>query len=244
MNGAQCSDFTEDNYRKLVRMAKNDWEIIDAAHYRDKGRICFVRHDVDLSLHRAYRLAVIEAEEGVRSTYFINLHSRFYNPLEDECAKLILGIIKLGHLLGLHFDPTFYYSLPKKYHKTIPHLEREKEVLSNIFQVEIRVFSIHNPGSMEDLCADQDEICEMINTYGPFFRTKFVYCSDSNGCWRHKRLQEVLEAKKNARLHILIHPGWWTKRPMTPHEKAMRCIDGRAKRTLELYHANLKKSGR
>ncbi len=39
------------------------------------------RHDVDHSLNRAYRLAEIEEEFGIKATYFIHIQSGFITCL-------------------------------------------------------------------------------------------------------------------------------------------------------------------
>ena len=101
-------DFTETSYRHQLQIIKNRWEFIDFPSYKSPGRVCLWRHDLDFSIQRAFRLAQIEAEEQIQATYFILLHSEFYNPLEKAQADLISRIIALGHNLGLHFDPGFY----------------------------------------------------------------------------------------------------------------------------------------
>ena len=37
------------------------------------------RHDIDYSIEKAVELAALEAEENVKSTYFVLLSSEFYN---------------------------------------------------------------------------------------------------------------------------------------------------------------------
>lgn len=76
--------FTEHEYRNLLRITKVNWQILPFSASQSKGRICLWRHDIDFSVHRAYKLAQIEAEKQIQSTFFIHLHSHFYNALEDE----------------------------------------------------------------------------------------------------------------------------------------------------------------
>ena len=75
---------------------------------RPSGRHVLWRHDVDVSMHRAARLAEIEAERGVVATYFVNPRSVFYNLLEPEIEVLLRRIRSLGHEIGLHFDAGAY----------------------------------------------------------------------------------------------------------------------------------------
>ena len=44
-----------------------------------KERQIIWRHDIDMSVHRAYSLAKLERGLGVKSTFFILPHSEFYN---------------------------------------------------------------------------------------------------------------------------------------------------------------------
>jgi hypothetical protein len=204
------ADFTETAYRDMLRAAKVNWEFIDFTAYQSAGRVCLWRHDMDMSCHRACRLAQIESEEGVKATYFIHLHNEFYNPLEKEVAEIILHIQEMGHCLGLHFDPGFYTAKLSGGQDIVHWLKFEQNLLSQIFHTEIRVFSFHNPDVDGNcLSIDQNEIAGMINTYGRYFKEHYTYISDSNGYWRFRRLRDVLAAVEIEKLHVLTHPDWW-----------------------------------
>ncbi len=64
-----------------------------------------------------------------------------------------------------------------------------------------------------------------------YLRTKVPYCSDSNGYWRHHRLEDVLHEATDAQLHVLTHPELWQDTVMSPKERVYRCIAGRADKT-------------
>ena len=238
-------DFTEDEYRRLIRLAKVNWEDITFGDYQKPGRVCLWRHDIDFSVHRAYRLAQIEADEGVRSTYFILLHGIFYNVLEKEIARLIFAIRDLGHELGLHFEPSFYGDRLRGHNALSDLLTYERQILETTFGAKIRAFSWHNP-TVDDylMTDDQDVIGGMINAYGRYIRERYCYCSDSNGYWRFRRLREVLEAGAEERLHILTHPEWWTPEPMSPSDRVARCINGRTAWQYRVYQRLLEQTGR
>lgn len=51
-----------------------------------------LRHDIDNSLSQALRLAEIEAEEGVKSTWFVLLRTDFYNPASAASQKTLRRI--------------------------------------------------------------------------------------------------------------------------------------------------------
>lgn len=237
-------DFTEAKYHALLKLAKANWNLIGFADYRLAGRCCLWRHDIDHSVHRAYRLAKIEAEENIKTTYFIHLHNEFYNFLEAEIAELIFKISDLGHDLGLHFDPKFYSERFANKEDLTCWLKFEQEILEKTFQVKIQAFSFHQPDVGNWLNIDQDEIGGMVNAYGKYLRLNYGYCSDSNGYWRFSRLQDVLQTAEDEKIHILTHPEWWTPEPMSPRDRISRCIAGRAEKQHQQYDSILYKEGR
>ena len=62
----------------------------------------FLRHDVDLSLDAALRMAELEAGKGVTATYFLMTQSVFYNLSSHEGVDAIARLRGLGHGVGLH----------------------------------------------------------------------------------------------------------------------------------------------
>ena len=50
-------DFTEDNYRQLIKLAKSNYNFIKYEDYNKKGKNLLWRHDIDFSVHRALKLA-------------------------------------------------------------------------------------------------------------------------------------------------------------------------------------------
>jgi len=237
-------EFTEIEYIHLLRTAKKNWNLISFTDYKKPGKVCLWRHDIDLSVQRAYRLAQIEAKEEVKATYFIHLHSEFYNALEIENTDLIWKIKALGHDIGLHFDPAFYRFGLKTDQDFLECLNFEKNILQSCLQIKVEAFSIHNPDVDRWLSIEEDEIGDMVNAYGQYFKQKYGYCSDSNGYWRFRRLHDVLEAAEDEQLQVLTHPGWWTPEPMAPRGRISRCIEGRAAKQHQRYDELLDKMGR
>ena len=237
-------DFTESNYKRLLILAKDKSRITT---YEDalKNNGIVWRHDVDLSINRALALNNIEKDLGVKAYYFIHLHSSFYNVMESSITKKIKQISE-GAIIGLHFEPS-YYNLKTDDIETVEKwITYEKEILENLIDIEVSYMSFHNPdvgGNWHLL--PQERIGGLFNVYCDNIRNNFEYCSDSNGYWRYKRLEDVLaDVDKNTRLHVLTHPGWWTPEKMLPFERIKRCIQGRANNALETYCELLKECGR
>lgn len=238
MTGLDNSDFTEDAYRRALAMAKASHAFEAFGTDSNKPHVLW-RHDVDVSVHRAARLAAIEAEEGVRATYFLSLHSSFYNLLEPSVLDKAKAVLAAGHWLGLHFDSSF----PGR-SDVADRIAREAAQLADLLESPVGAFSFHNPGLVnDDLALDDDTVAGLVNAYGRTIRERYRYVSDSNGYWRHDRLEDVL-AEPQPRLHVLTHPEWWQAEPLPPRERIARCVDGRAHATLRDYDALLEAAGR
>ncbi len=238
-------DFTTDNYKSiLVRLKKSGFDFETFCNFNDANdfyKVVILRHDVDFSINRALKLAEIEHDLGIVSTYFVHLHNDFYNLLQrgifDKCVK----IINMGHKIGLHFDSHFYDINNEKDLES--KLLFEKNVLEKMFNIKIKAFSFHNTSDFTLSCK-QKHYADMVNVYSAKFIEGATYCSDTNGYWRFERLEDVLSDDKIKLLHLLIHPAWWQDEVMSPYERIKRCIDGRARYTNELYIRSLLETGR
>lgn len=237
------ADFTEDGFRALILSLKEGGYRF--ARYGDAAadRHVLWRHDVDFSMHRAARLAVIEAEEGAIATYFIHLRSAFYNILEPEIATLIARIRSFGHEIGLHFDAGAHASHSWDRPALEAAIMREQRLLETTIGAPVRAVSWHNPDRSNLLTFEDDEIAGLLSAYAGRLRREYVYCSDSNGYWRFRPMAEVI-AEGPQRLHLLTHPEWWTPEPMSPSDRIDRAIMGRARAVREGYDSQLASGGR
>lgn len=74
-------EFTYNAYRGLLHLLRAQGYVFTDYHqYAAYPRCVILRHDIDQSLTEAVRLAEIEAEEGIRSTWFMLPRTDFYNP--------------------------------------------------------------------------------------------------------------------------------------------------------------------
>ena len=235
-------DFTEAAYEAMLRKAAARWAFEPFGTETAEAHLLW-RHDVDCSVHRARRLADIESEVGVRSTYFLLLHSDFYNLMEAEILRLTREIVGLGHWLGLHFDPAFYGSVGNDA-ELAARLEDERRLLCEMVEAPVSAVSFHTPGVWDLVDMKQDELAGMVNAYGTRIRDGYSYVSDSNGYWRFRRLPEVIEEGAVKRMHVLTHPVWWQREAMSPRKRLLRAIDGRAASTLRHYDEVVANDGR
>lgn len=244
MNNAErysFADFTHKNYRYLLLLGKAHYAFRSFQDFSRSERFIIMRHDIDFSLGPACQLAQMEANLGIRTTYFLHLHNRFYNLLDDENTSLVREILSLGHHVGLHFDCDYYGIRNENDLKKW--LDREKTFLEKTFSEEIACFSFHNPGPAS-MAFWKSKYSGMTNTYSKYFRSQVSYCSDSNGYWRYQRLEDIFRDGRASRIQVLIHPLWWPKRVMSPKERIRQCIEETADRTGRWYDRLLRAAGR
>jgi hypothetical protein len=235
------TDFTLGNYRRLLLLARDRLRFEPFSTQCAEPHVLW-RHDIDHSAHRAVRLAEIESDEGCRSTFFVQLHSPFYNAFERAVLDAVRTLAVLGHWYGLHFDPAFYANLDDDALEAT--IQKERAMLEDLLEAPVGAVSFHNPGVDGSIAAlDAEAYAGLRNTYARSLRDGYTYVSDSNGYWRHARLDDVIAAGHD-RLHVLTHPEWWQDQAMSPHARIVRCVEGRGRANLQEYHDALEQNDR
>jgi len=232
-------DFTEAAYRELVRQAGARYQFLSFGEAAAATGGVLWRHDIDVSVHRALALARIEQAEQARATYFVYLHSRFYNALEDGIVDRLKQIVMMGHDLGIHFDSRF---TPEAMSMSEA-IAAERDVLARAVGADVRAVSFHDPDVAGVSISEANEVAGLINAYGAAIKDRFAYGSDSNGYWRFRPLRDVI-AEGRPLLQVLTHPEWWVPEPMAPRARIARAIDGRAAYMASKYDSALADAGR
>jgi len=225
-------DFTIGAYRRLLRLCLSSYTPASYGRIPWGERFVLWRHDCDYSLNRALALGRAEQEEGLKSTFFVNPHSEFYNLLERGQLEIVNELLRLGHEVALHFDGAFHATRSQE--ELHDQIYREAGLLEQFLGKRPTAFSFHNPSAFHLSCED-DSYGGLVNCYSKRFKTQVPYCSDSNGYWRFRRLSEVLSDASDPCLQVLTHPGWWQSRIMPPRQRVFRCAVGRARATMRLY---------
>lgn len=206
-------NFTYEAYSALISaIAKKGYSFDSYQAYTVSGKSCILRHDVDIDLLKAVKLAELESsllynDRGgyIRSTYFVLVTSDFYN-IHSRRSRSLLGQIKeFGHHIGLHFDETAY-KIGNDKEMLVKKILEERQVLSDIIADEVVAVSMHRPSS--HLLEMNLEIPSMINSYSNCFFHDFKYVSDSRMHWREDVLS-IVESGQYDKLHILTHPFWY-----------------------------------
>jgi hypothetical protein len=163
-------------------------------------RVCLLRHDVDADPEAALTLARIEAELGIRATYFFMIRSPLYNLFSRSSHAVVTEIVRLGHWLGLHFDVAFAPDADEP----SASIRRQANIIAAEFSVPVPAVSLHQPAlnqAAEDIVVD-----EMISAYN---LEGFHYLSDANKGPEATAMLVLLESASERRVQILIHPIWW-----------------------------------
>lgn len=199
-------DFTYQAYAELLDMlSAGGYAVCDYHDYINSSRCVILRHDIDTSLDQAVRLAELEAEKGVKSTYFVLLRTDFYNPASQGNQEQLRRILALGHEIGLHFDEVAYGKVLTE-DETRENIIKECGILSELLGTPVTTVSMHRP-SKATLEANL-EIPGIVNSYGKTFFHDFKYLSDSRRRWREPVL-DIVRSGEYDRLHILTHAFWY-----------------------------------
>ena len=159
-------------------------------------RVFLLRHDIDFDINLAHKMAQIEAEENLVSTFFILTTCESYNVLSTKNKQLLREILGMGHEVGLHFDPTIY---EKDLELAV---KQECELLSFAINCEIKSISLHNP-SVHGLYPMFENY---VNAYDPKMFSNENYISDSRFSFRGKNPFEFIKGIDNSMIQILLHP--------------------------------------
>jgi hypothetical protein len=198
--------FSLEHYRDLLGAARAGgyrFAFFDGA---PSDGALILRHDVDLSLDAALRMAELEAEEGAAATYFLMTESVFYNLASSEGRTALERLRELGHRVGQHavwpnarvddrFDPVLAWHNPDPGYMTAP-----VEGVTNVMAE-------------------------------PWFSPD-TYRSDSNQRWRHGCPHEELAAGAFPWLQLLTHPEIWAYPGETMTETMHAMLDAERERRI------------
>jgi hypothetical protein len=169
---------------------------------RPGGHFLLLRHDIDVSPRYALRMAELEQRLGVRSSYFVLLHSLYYNPAAPPHWDALRRIISMGFEVGLHYDTNFFAN---RGIDPLVGVQHDVAALENILDIEIVSVSQHRPASSTFLRKLNEHY---VDAYNHHLMQDVRYVSDSGHKWRGETLMDILG--KEQRIHALIHPVTWT----------------------------------
>ena len=200
-------EFSLEHYRELLDAARAGGYRFATFEAPPERSDLVLRHDVDLSLDAALRLAELEAEAGAIATYFLMTESVFYNLDSTEGAAALARLRELGHGVGLHavypgavlderFDPVVAWHNPDPEYMTVP-------------------------------------IEGAVNVMQEGWFDPPTYRSDSNQRWRFGCPHEELRAGAFPWLQLLTHPEIWVYPGSTMGQTMRAMLDAERERRLE-----------
>jgi len=138
-------DFTLSTYRRLLlAIMQAGYSIFTFEDWCDgkaQGRFVILRHDVDLMANNSLMTAQIEAEVGVRASYYFRVVP------QSNIPEVISQIAALGHEIGYHYEDLSLFKGDKE--KSIKHFEQQLNYFRGFYPV--RTICMHgSPASKWD----------------------------------------------------------------------------------------------
>ena len=196
--------FTYENYRAtLSELLDRGYTFTTYGDQLEEGEI-LLRHDIDLSIGHAVRMAEIESELGITATYLPLLTSPAYNVFHSRTSDALDQIQSLGHDIGLHFSTHEYWSDNPGQKALEDRVCKERELLQLGIGRDIEVVSFHIPPNW----VLREQFGRFTSTYEKKFFTEIPYRGDSNQRWRDT---PPFADGYPDRMQILVHPGLWDK---------------------------------
>ena len=225
-------DFTLDKFRELCAVISNSgYEVLTIRKFiksvKKPDYFIIIRHDIDENISLALRMAEIEKEYGIHSTYYVRMVNSVFNP------AIIKRIAGMGHEIGYHYEVIDKAKGDKK--KAIKIFKKELAMLREVCDVD--TICMHgNPRTHWDnksLWNDYDfkDYGIIGEAYLSIDFKNVLYLSDTGRSWRIKYkikdvpnsvygrdilekirttndVIELIEQKKVDRIYMLIHPRW------------------------------------
>jgi len=232
--------FTEEHYRQImVSFLEAGYRFIGFAEADPSAeRRVILRHDVDLSIDDALRIARIDSGLGIASCFHFLITAEIYNLSSRAGQAAIAEIRSLGHTVGLHLDPVaiadgdmdspdFYMRLGKLFE------------LASLIIGKLDSYSIHRPASVGKL---DNLLPERLGFPVPCFadadryRRDMQFMSDSRRQWRQGCVCNRIDALAGRSLQLVLHPIWWPQEACTREASLEKLV--RSNQTADQYLAS------
>jgi len=204
--------FSYNEYRNIINLVREHIPIVDFSEVNEETKkFCVLRHDIEFSIDRAYKLAKIEKELGITSTYTVQVRNNTYNALSEKNIDLIRKIKDLGHHIGLHQNPPLM-----EFEKLGNYIMTDIQILEHFYGFEIDRFAFHRP--KKEYLKSYITLDNKINCYDKKFFQYFddrpaeldiLYLADSNHEWKYGYPLDFDFTKIN-KLQLLTHPFSWS----------------------------------
>ena len=207
--------FSYNEYQEILSHYKH--LVIDFQDVNDSLQsFCILRHDIEFSVDRALKMARLEIDLGVTSTYTVQLRNNTYNALSQKNIEAIQEIKKLGHHIGLHQNPPL---MPDD--ELIDYIMKDIETLEHYYDFEVDRFAFHRCGSNPGILEKYVEVPGKINCYAKEFfhyfdgekpkNLRIHYLADSNHQWKYGHPFHIDYWDMPQKMQLLTHPFSWSE---------------------------------
>ena len=227
--GRMVLDFTLQKYRELCEAVLENYKPLTVRSYlveKPTNKFVILRHDVDKKPESALKLAKLESELGIRSTYYFRMKKDVFKP------DIIKKIAKMGHEVGYHYE--VLDKARGDLDKAIKIFEEELKRFRKV--CDVYTICMHGnpltPWLNGDLWKKYDyrDFSILGEAYLSIDFNEIVYFSDTGRTWNSKynvkdfkssesikntdNLISLLNKRKFKRIYILTHPNRWSDNPV------------------------------
>ena len=229
-------EFTLSAYRQYLKAIKSSYpKIITFADYFSTPNLAesfiIIRHDVDRKPRNALKMAMLESDMEIRSTYYFRTKSHVFKP------EIISHIATLGHEIGYHYESLS--DARGNHEKALIYFEQDLKKLRKI--VPIKTIAMHGsplkPYDNRDMWKDVRKhfhLTNILKIHGEIYLdinySDIAYIADTGRNWsavlsnrrdrvkssitaNFKNRSELLDCFKKAcypKIVFQVHPERWS----------------------------------
>lgn len=217
--------FTLNSYVRLLQYLRQIYKIVPFCEIPKKDcRYLILRHDIEFSTQAALKMARIERDLGIRSTYFVLFSSIGYNVLKENNVRILKQISKLDHEVGIHYDPSQFRSYGRNMNDT---LKIEIQLLEHLLGKKVYSIARHGPWTRDPFAT----IKGYINANHPNLR-RDLFIHESCRAWAPVEGIFQLLNDPPRRVQLLIHPENWQDDEINRENLLQRLIQNLANEAL------------
>ena len=216
-------EYTLESYRQgLQGMKDSGYIFIPFSQYRkDVGLYALLRHDILFSPERALSLAVEEKKMDIRATYFVDLHSPWYNACEIHVKKILRIIMDLGHYLGLYINPAFW-DIPLSCFPTERVVKKDRRVFEIYFPYSVSAVGFDNEERFTSFTSESYD--NLINADSDEVNMRYKSITLTQSLFNSVRIPD---GEMQSNIQLSICPVYWTVDYMPLKKKVVTSIVNR-----------------
>lgn len=162
--------------------------------------IAWLRHDVEIDLDSAQKMASVEDAVGIPSTYYICFDSPFFAEQDALLFNCVQQLKKMGRDVQPHIV------LSNLSLQTAQAAAERATECAEKYTLGLRSFTLHAPGASS---VDLVPLVKVPWIYEMIARSDTLYLSDSGCRWKWGDPFSDRRLASGPVFQLLIHPVWW-----------------------------------